>query len=277
VNWVLSLGAGVAVRSSSRPSLLGCLVLVALVISVWSGVAMGQPRAPASAGPAHSPPLRFPGPSGRPQPTTGQSAPAASSGPVAEQHSAASAAVPEDQAGKRSLSFGSQPQPGPAWMPTVLPYRSGDPIPAGYHVEDVGSLGLVYGGIALAGIPYVAGVAVAVGYGFSHGSIWLLLPVAGPFVAMGSRNIDCQLDRFQYDPNVELKDIEQQCLDSALDEVTAIAFLTASGLFQTSGALLMVVGAASSEQQLVHNEVAGVSLLPIAGPGLLGAVASGRF
>lgn len=278
MNWVLLLGVGDAVRNSVRSAFLRRLVLVTLMLSAWSAMARGQPRASMSAKAVQSDPLRFPGPSGGPQPTMGQPAPvAASPGPAAEQPSAPTVGTPADRAGRGSLSLGLQPQPSATWVPIALPYRSGDPIPAGYHVEDVGSPGLVYGGLALAGIPYVAGVAAAAGYGFSHGSIWLLLPVAGPFIAMGDRNIDCQLDRFQYDPNVELKDIEQQCLDSAVDEVTAIAFLTASGLFQTSGALLMLVGAASSEQQLVRNDVAGVSLLPIAGPGLLGAAASGRF
>jgi hypothetical protein len=112
-------------------------------------------------------------------------------------------------------------------------------------------------------VPYVTGLVAAAAYNFPSGSSWLAVPVVGPFIAMGSRKIDCDLDRMQYDPNVELKDLEQQCMDSAIDEVTAVALLTVSGLLQISGAIVTTVGFASGGTQLVRKDVARLSLHPI--------------
>ncbi len=158
-----------------------------------------------------------------------------------------------------------------------MPYREGLPVPQGYHLETKRSDGLVYGGLALWGIPYTSGLVVAAANGFDHGTGWLLVPVAGPFIGLGSREINCNLDRFETDPSVELKDLEEQCLDSAIDEVTAVAFLTASGLFQTSGVLLLVAGLATSEEQLVRDDVSKVAIHPVVGPGQMGLIATGRF
>ncbi len=111
-------------------------------------------------------------------------------------------------------------------------------------------------------IPYAAGLVAAAGYGFPAGTGWLAVPIVGPFIAMGSRDIDCDLDRLQYDPSVELKDLEEKCLDSAIDEVTIVALLTISGILQISGGVMTTVGLGTSESQLVRTDLAGLSLRP---------------
>jgi hypothetical protein len=228
--------------------------------------------------------LRFPPPSPRPRPLTtdapGPAGPTPAAPAEAPQAEAPQAEAPQavwlDEG--QATSAAAQPalpmaapevttppaaSTGITWPPAVLPYRDGQPIPPGYRLEEKRSSGLLYGGLTMWAVPYVTGLITAAGYGFPHGSGWLVVPVLGPFIAMGSRSINCNLDRIQYDPNVELKDIEQQCMDSAIDEVTVVALLTVSGLLQVSGAVVTTAGVASTETQLVRSDVARLSVRPV--------------
>ncbi|HMA91913.1 MAG TPA: hypothetical protein VKP30_04460 [Polyangiaceae bacterium] len=146
----------------------------------------------------------------------------------------------------------------PAWPPAVLPYRDGMPIPQGYRLESRINAGLVYGGLAILLAPYATGLVVAAASGFSKRSGWLAVPVAGPFVAMSGRKIDCTVADLTYTgtgQDTSLNEKEERCRESVMHEAQVVAVLTLDGLLQTTGAIMTMAGLFSPIESLLRNDV----------------------
>ncbi|HEY5955242.1 MAG TPA: hypothetical protein VIV60_01765, partial [Polyangiaceae bacterium] len=143
-----------------------------------------------------------------------------------------------------------------AWPPAVLPYQEGMPIPSGYHLDSHINSGLMWSGLAIWAVPYAAGLIAAAASGFPKQSGWLALPVAGPFVAMGGRTIDC--DILGYDANsagYDLQAKQAECKKQIIKEARVLGLLTVDGLLQTTGAIMAIAGMASSSESLLRNDV----------------------
>lgn len=140
------------------------------------------------------------------------------------------------------------------WPPAVLPYRDNIPIPPGYHLESEARTGLGIGGLVILGVPYVTGMVAAAASGFSKGSAWLVVPVAGPFLAMGGRNIDCNFISSS-GVAVEMEKEQDQCRKEVVSEARIVALLTVSGLVQTAGAILSTAGFVTKDRYLIRNDI----------------------
>ena len=145
--------------------------------------------------------------------------------------------------------FARQPY-GTAFYPPSLPYREGQPVPTGYHLDERPQNGLVFGGLVALGVGYVAGLAVGAGEDFEGGAGWLVLPVIGPWAAIGAREIHCDSS----------PDKARECINLALSEAQLVTFLTVDGLVQAVGLVLVGVGLFSRQRELVRNDLAGVTL-----------------
>jgi hypothetical protein len=143
-----------------------------------------------------------------------------------------------------------------AWPPAVLPYQNDMPIPEGYRRDSHMNSGLTLGGITVWAVPYIVGLVAAAGSGFAKGSGWLALPIAGPFVAMGGRSVDCSVTDVTYNPGTtNLEEEQDKCRKSVIKEARVLALLTIDGLLQTTGAIMTVAGLLSPSEVLVRNDV----------------------
>jgi hypothetical protein len=147
-----------------------------------------------------------------------------------------------------------------AFYPPVLPYRDGAPIPPGYRLESDANTGLILGGVFTTLIGYGAALAVGAANDFENGTGWLAVPVIGPWGALGSRSNPCADIEIE---NATLEDAE--CVEAAVDEARLVAFMTLDGLVQMVGATLLIVGAATSHEELVRTDIAGWTVTPRVG------------
>jgi hypothetical protein len=113
-------------------------------------------------------------------------------------------------------------------IPPTLPYVEGRPIPNGYHMETRTNKPLLISGLSLFFLAY--GISLGVGLVFvsaggnaSGEFAPLLVPLAGPFIALGT-----------------VKE--------------ASATMTLDGVTQSAGVLLAVIGAVATETILVRND-----------------------
>jgi hypothetical protein len=148
----------------------------------------------------------------------------------------------------------AMPSPsGVALYPAILPYREGLPIPPGYRVEHRSANGLIAGGLATLGVAYGAAIAVALGDNFKDGTGWTIVPVIGPWAAIGARSFHCDNDPLK----------ANQCVKNAFSEVQTIAILSADAVVQATGAVLFLAGLGSGEDELVRSDIeAGVRVTP---------------
>jgi hypothetical protein len=128
----------------------------------------------------------------------------------------------------------------------VLPYKEGDPIPAGYDVVERPRTGLVVTGWVLTGIAYGISLIAATSADFENQSGWLAVPFAGPWLTLGRRNYGCDGDN---DDNAE---------DGAecVADVFVVMGLIMDGIMQTAGGTLLLIGYTSTKQELVRQDSA---------------------
>lgn len=169
----------------------------------------------------------------------------------------------------------ASPAAGAGFYPPVLPYRPGDPVPAGYRVDYDANTGLIVGGLVTTLVGYGAALAVGQGSDFKNGTGWLAVPLIGPWAALAGRQNPCAgLDV----SNPDIEDLEDaECIEEALDEAQLMAFMTIDGLVQATGAVLFVIGLATGEDRLVRQDIAGFRLMPRVGRSGFGLSASTRF
>lgn len=160
--------------------------------------------------------------------------------------------------------------------PAVLPYRAGTPVPPGYRLEHRAANGLIIGGVASLAVGYITALAVGGNDDFKNGTGWVLLPVVGPWAAIGARAYHC--DNSATDV-LQAQKAANQCVRGAFNEVQTIAILSADAVVQATGAVLFLAGLASGEDQLVRDDLqAHVRVTPRAvGANGFGIGFDGRF
>jgi hypothetical protein len=153
--------------------------------------------------------------------------------------------------------------------PPLLPYRIGLPVPPGYRVEHRYANGLIAGGLASFAVSYIAALAVGAGDGFGDGTGWTVVPVIGPWAAIGARSYHCDNDPLH----------ATSCVSGAFNEVQTIAILSADAVVQATGAVLFLAGLGSGEDELVRSDLeTGVRFTPRAvGSTGFGVGFDGRF
>ena len=183
-------------------------------------------------------------------------------------------ASPASQLGTRGPTYAqptwgappsAQPTPTLGFRPSTLPYREGDAIPAGYRLDESSDGGLMLAGGLGLGIAYLA----AAGIGLSdmdNGRGWLLLPIIGPFAAIGARESPCTKDQ-----------PDRDCIDEAVDEGKNVALLLLNGLVQLAGASVFVGGMASRTRVLVLEDGPSVQVAPRFGSQGVEMTLRGRF
>ncbi|MDQ2644813.1 MAG: hypothetical protein M3020_13440 [Myxococcota bacterium] len=138
--------------------------------------------------------------------------------------------------------------------PPVYPYRDGMPLPPGYHLEERPRRGLVIAGWLTAGIPYALGLTVAASADFGNESGWLAVPFVGPWLTLGRRDYGCD--------EREEGEEDRSCLED-----TVVAPLILSGIAQTAGGTLLLVGYLVTKNYAVRNDVSSVVLPSRVGSG----------
>jgi hypothetical protein len=162
--------------------------------------------------------------------------------------------------------------PPPPGFPLVLPYRSGVPVPRGYHVERRPATGLlVTGGVTL-GVGYLTALGIGLHHEFSDGMGWTVLPVVGPWAAIGAREFDCDVSGIEGVDNIDDINTEttaqeaERCIRLAQSEAISIALLAVDGMIQATGAIFLVAGLASGVDELVWDGLGDVRLSARARP-----------
>ncbi|HEY4102651.1 MAG TPA: hypothetical protein VGM44_02130 [Polyangiaceae bacterium] len=208
-----------------------------------------MPVAPAAPAPAVPPKPAAPAPAASTDSTTDSRYPVLPSAP-------APSALPAPSA---NLNF----------YPALLPYRDGLPVPPGYRVEHRAASGLIAGGLVTLIVSYGAGIAVGVGDHFNDGTGWTVVPVIGPWAAIGARSFHCDNDPLK----------ANQCVKDAFSEVQTIAILSADAVVQATGAVLFFAGLGSGRDELVRSDLeTGVRVTPRAvGTSGFGVGLDGRF
>jgi hypothetical protein len=245
--WITGLGCAAAVLSASR-----------------AGLAQSEPDEQAPP-PAAAPQAAPPPPTAAAAPQTG--APFPYPPPAGYQPPPGAVALPP----------GAQPPPG-AYMvpygyppptasrPATLPYEEGQPVPEGYRVVSKPIRGLVIAGSVTTGAMWILGVSIASGGGFANGSGWLVLPVLGPWVAMGVRRSSCA-------GRSNLVDTATCTADDSLLRTVYVM----DGLVQAAGAAMFIAGLAATRTELVRTDMAKVTVTPMPVGSGYGLGAFGRF
>jgi hypothetical protein len=137
-----------------------------------------------------------------------------------------------------------------------MPYKEGDAVPPGYRVEDRARRGLVIAGAVTFGSAYlisILGASAAVSDGGRESEQFgaLFIPVAGPFVTIGTAGDDAS---------------------------GAVPIFILDGIAQIGGVVMFIAGMAATQTLLVREDVASTPILrPDVAVGPRGASASWRF
>jgi hypothetical protein len=118
-------------------------------------------------------------------------------------------------------------------------------------------------------VAYAAALAVGVGDNFKDGTGCTVVPVLGPWAAIGARSFHCDNDPLK----------ANDCVKNAFSEVQTIAILSADAVVQATGTVLFLAGVASGSDELVRSDVeAHVRVTPRAvGTAGFGLGIDGRF
>lgn len=127
---------------------------------------------------------------------------------------------------------------------------------------------LIIGGVAI-GLPYLTGLGIAASESFDNGSGWLAAPVAGPWLALSGRRDPCETagDNNEMDSEV----------GKCVAEPMVRGMLVLDGVLQAAGAVLLIVGASSSEQRLVRRQAPVMAMPAQVGRSGYGFAAAGTF
>lgn len=184
---------------------------------------------------------------------------------VSSEARAQSASPPQPPAPSAPRQAPQSPQQ-PAGVDTRH-WRDGDPIPPGYHVEDLPRSGLVTAGYIVTGIPYFFSVVAALSANNDNESGWLLVPFAGPWVTMGRRRYGCNADAMNQTTGQSL---------TCVADVFVVMGLIFDGIVQATGGTLLLTGYVATKPGLVRNDAA-LRVLPMQMGAGMGVGAFGEF
>jgi hypothetical protein len=241
-----------------------------------SNASFPEPAAPSPPRPgAFAPPAVSPTPApAQPTPAPTTARPTAAPAPVASPApTAAAAQVPSAAPALPPY----QPPVGLAALPPLLPYKKGLSVPPGYRVVERPATGLTIGGGLTFAAAYVAALGLAASQSFENGTAYTVIPVAGPWAAIGGRSFKCQVPVVTGSVStVVLQQSLNKCVGFAFDEVTTVVFLTADGLVQATGAALFLIGLASGHEELVRQDLPKAAVYPLPEGGMAFSL-HGRF
>jgi hypothetical protein len=122
------------------------------------------------------------------------------------------------------------------------------PVPPGYRVVDRPASGLLAGGLIGTGAAYATGLIIGATQGFKNASGWLALPLAGPWLAIATRNfrVSCQASTVQN---------ARKCINHAVGEVEFTTFVAVDGVFQLAGGFVTLAGLLSTRQELWRSDL----------------------
>lgn len=129
-------------------------------------------------------------------------------------------------------------------LPAVMPYREGQAVPPGYHLEERPIRAALITGYVVTGVPYIVGLLVATTSGFPNQSAFLLVPWAGPWLTLGLRESRCETETSE-DATTEG--------DGCIEDVAAGFALIFDGLIQAAGGALVLVGYLAPQTKLVRD------------------------
>ncbi len=141
--------------------------------------------------------------------------------------------------------------PPPSWAngPKKMPYEEGQPIPAGYRVEQERRKGLIIGGSITFGVAWLATAIIAAFDTHREVKDVGLVPVVAPFLALASGKV------------------------KSGDEPVWLG----AGLVQAGGVAMLAIGIVVKREVLVRNDVAGFDWSPALAPGYAGVRLGWRF
>jgi hypothetical protein len=157
--------------------------------------------------------------------------------------------------------------PQPAYAPPPpTKWRSGDPVPLGYHVEQRPRDALVTAGLVVTLVPYIFSAIGAYAADSKNESGWLYVPFAGPWITIGRRDYSCNPDASNPSTGDSLR---------CVGDVFLVMALITDGILQAAGGTLLLVGYTVTKPELVRDDAA-VRFAPMRigtgyGAGLLGA------
>jgi hypothetical protein len=131
-------------------------------------------------------------------------------------------------------------------LPPLYPYREGQLLPPGYHLEDRPRQGFVTAGFLVTGIPYGIGLLVAMSANFRNQSGWLALPFFGPWLMMGQRQNACVG-----------RDADSEDASDCWTDLVLIPLLV-DGVIQTIGGTFLTIGYLVTKKWAVRDGVSYV-------------------
>jgi hypothetical protein len=131
-------------------------------------------------------------------------------------------------------------------LPPRYPYKEGQLIPPGYHLEDRPRQGFVAAGYIVTAVPYAIGLLAAVSADFANHSGWLVVPFVGPWLTLGRRENAC----------VGRAESAQDDGDCWTDLV--MAPLIMDGIVQTIGGTFLAIGYLATKEWVVRDDLAYV-------------------
>lgn len=138
-------------------------------------------------------------------------------------------------------------KPLPAGMlpPPEYRYEPGTLLPEGYHIEERPKRGLVISGTIVTAVPWGTGLLVGAGSRFANGSYYLVLPVLGPWLALGfDDKSQCNL----FEPRPE--NVSRSRCDW---QVAGDALLLSDGILQGIGGMLLIMGYSFTSEYAVRD------------------------
>lgn len=232
-----------------------CASLVGLTLCSFARFASAQAEPPVSAdGPEAAPPTS--------QPDTAAPSPASPEPAAPAQAPERATIAPTPAAPAKATPSGeASPWISPKW-PRTLPYYGGAPTPPGYQLQSRFRWGLIVPGAVLFSFGYALAIAATFDENY-EGSYWLYVPVVGPQAAVIVGWSRCTPD--DGDSSCDLGDVIEQA---------PLEFL--SLLFQAPGAAFMLAGF-TPQKRFVRNDLASLSVTPVALRGGMGIRAFGEF
>jgi hypothetical protein len=216
-----------------RRGILGRAVRLTGALGLIASAATAQTSAPAQGAPGAGPP-------------PGQAPPGQAPPPYQQQ---SGYPPPPGYGYPPPPGYGYPPPPGYYGAPPRQPppkWEEGDPVPAGYHVEEKTRTGLIIAGAITLGVPYVIGLSFASSSNFYNASGWLVVPALGPWLTLALRENRCN------------QTTTNELVDCVADPLIRV-YLVIDGLAQTAGAILLVLGATSKRTRLVPDSAITVS------------------
>ena len=170
-------------------------------------------------------------------------------------------------AGGAGLGYTGSWESGPA--PMHVPPTRDQGVPPGYELEEhTPSTPIVVGSVMM-GVPYATGLGIAAAEDFANSSGWLAVPVLGPWLTLASRDNPCETAKDAQEFNSDV--------GHCVAEPFVRGMLVLDGVLQATGAVVLIVGASSSEKRIVKKQEPRVVAMPAPvgrtgyGVGLLGS------